>query len=218
LATAPSLNAAAGAVTLLRYHVSAAGEFFITGGKPASGGGLGGGYASGRYYTGPYTTGLGYSNEYDISTGQHFATPITVTAPISLAALAFRTNKNTSARMSLYSSLNGKPNLLLYSSDLTASVINANTDCLIGGSPIVPPGTYWLAWAYVTYAPVVVRNSSDFLHASVNGFSGSIDGAPNQHGVVANTAYNPNAGPPPAAFGASTFLNGQMPLFALKAG
>jgi hypothetical protein len=36
LATAPSLNAAAAAVTLLRYHVSAAGEVFVSGGKPAS--------------------------------------------------------------------------------------------------------------------------------------------------------------------------------------
>jgi hypothetical protein len=35
LATAPSLNAAAGAVTLLRYHVSAVGEVFLSGGKPA---------------------------------------------------------------------------------------------------------------------------------------------------------------------------------------
>jgi hypothetical protein len=34
LATAPSLNAAAATVTLLRYHVSAAGEVFISGGKP----------------------------------------------------------------------------------------------------------------------------------------------------------------------------------------
>jgi hypothetical protein len=36
LTTAPSLNAGAGAVTLLRYHVSATGEVFISGGKPAS--------------------------------------------------------------------------------------------------------------------------------------------------------------------------------------
>jgi len=36
LATAPSLNTAAGAVTLLRYHVSATGEVFVSGGKPAS--------------------------------------------------------------------------------------------------------------------------------------------------------------------------------------
>lgn len=37
LATAPSLNTAAGAVTLLRYHVSAAGEVFLSGGKPSGG-------------------------------------------------------------------------------------------------------------------------------------------------------------------------------------
>jgi hypothetical protein len=40
LATAPSLNAGAGAVTLLRYHVSATGEVFLSGGKPGISGGL----------------------------------------------------------------------------------------------------------------------------------------------------------------------------------
>jgi len=56
LATAPSLNAGAGTVTLLRYHVSATGEVFLSGGKPGVGGGLRqqtvnivGGY-SGYYY------------------------------------------------------------------------------------------------------------------------------------------------------------------------
>jgi hypothetical protein len=40
LTTAPSLNAGAGTVTLLRYHVSATGEVFLSGGKPGISGGL----------------------------------------------------------------------------------------------------------------------------------------------------------------------------------
>jgi hypothetical protein len=142
LATAPSLNAAAGAVTLLRYHVSAAGEVFLTGGKPAAGVPTGG-YGSGLCY-GPRLSALP-SNETISATLTHYVA-IVVTAPITIAAVVATFNSSSQGYGALYSSVNGRPGVRLGLSPQTTIAAGSAPEFAIGVS--VAPGVYWMALSF----------------------------------------------------------------------
>jgi len=140
LVTAPSLNAAAGAVTLLRYHVSGAGEVFVSGGR--SGAALPAlGYRSGSQYGPPYPGGA-----QQIVLGGTMFVPVEIRAAVTIAAVCARIVQNVSVIGSIYSNDKGRPGVRLVQS---ASInVNTGTQTKCPLSITLQPGFYWLALSY----------------------------------------------------------------------
>ena len=168
-ATAPSLND--NGITLLEYTVSAAGEFFIGGGKP-SGGSIAAshpGYVSGRFYP---TMRAMTQTSGAASSGRIYAIPIVITAPMTIASVRVPSTDTAQAfRVGIYASASGRPGVPLGETTGTSSTSAAVNPTL--NIQITQPSVYWIAIRFGAQVNLAVYAAAESLLAPLIGDTGA---------------------------------------------